>query len=1171
MLRTLLFLAVDNISVSTERKDPIMKSDMKHRSPSRVAEKKTSILSRFFVLLLIAMMIFLLLLPAGSGRSVSAAEAVEARGHNVIKVTTAEDFDLGTKEALAPSPIGNGALTLQEGSLEGSFVSAEYLVDDFQDMVGSWNAYIPHGAYIEVMARAYTDKTEDGEDNPAWTDWFSWGSYGMYMKRGSKSDEIDTFSPGGRISKAQFKAILHRETGEGQAPLLRQMTFSIRGGDANPVYAESSITLPDKVSIKAPAYAQGIRDPEIGSSICSPTTMSVLLNSRNPDLELKPEELALSLQDFNYGFGNWSFSTSVAGLYGYEAYAAYASKEILMQELANGRSVGLSVRYSSKPDGLYPYLEGAYSDTGGHLIAIVGYEYEGGIKDDDHLYFLSADSYSPNDATAFHRYKWTQLDKAWKGRLAYFVSSSPEAGAPVSGVERHEASLVKDGENLYAVEADGTKLDLTDFTQGKTTTLGRGVLAYTVEGFLTDHSEASPASVVYPDRLQVGANQTFYYTGISTTSEGKIAWNPEDILFRLGVPTGESRTLTLFLFTNDGQSYKAEIKAVSAEGETEDMSVFDEEKIKGNFKETDLSGGYIREDAVRVNGSLSLSDKAGQERAKGAFLSPIYSNEWAPEYMMATINAYTPGASHVELQVRAVTRKSGGAWSPWMSWGKFGSGIRSGSDPSGDQHIKLNTDVLMAKGKSAEAFIDKWQFRVLMEGDEQGNKPEVFDLSCTFKKDPYDPAEGLYTGQTKATDLPEEASISVTPMTSYGHASGLEGWRFENLMTMMINAKGGDALYEEVALNGYDFNGGWGNWAFTPFKAGLFGNRSYTQYAATTTMIQQCLADGNPVGLFVNSKYIPTTNTAGNRQILVYAYKTGEDGNVEFSYICPCGDQKELAEGAVLNTCSAQDLAKAIAENSSGSVRGAMYVVKVKEKPASVERRPIGGLYEAETGKISLYDKQGPISLPEKFGTKESMTEESGGGVAMYLYEKDRKQDQPLAANDFHYDLTLTEEGGLALSEEAKKAVDDGDILTLYLVQNNGLTYTLRLMNAENLGRLKEETIQNLEDQLAAGAGDEEAKAAAGTILAMYRAKIKAARSPYEVDTLYQAACEEWEQWKNADKPSPSDEPAVKPTQPGVSTGDNGVRTIAKWFIIALGAALAILVLLLIKKKRGSR
>ena len=267
-------------------------------------------------------------------------QEIDVKGTNLIKITTATDFAAGETTGLVQSGVGNGALALEADATEGTFTSAVYLIDDFLKMVASWNAAIYDGSSVEVFARAYT--------NDAWADWFSWGKYGMSIMRGCNDDNsVDEYSPGGTITKAQFRAVLRRDSAEIQSPVLRQITFSIKGGDASPVYAETPVSsLPASKYNASPAYSQIIRDPEIGGSICSPSTISVMLNSRNSQLDILPEELALSVQDFNYGFGNWAFCASAAGLYGYESYVQYGNIDIILQELANGRSVGLSVSYS---------------------------------------------------------------------------------------------------------------------------------------------------------------------------------------------------------------------------------------------------------------------------------------------------------------------------------------------------------------------------------------------------------------------------------------------------------------------------------------------------------------------------------------------------------------------------------------------------------------------------------------------------------------------------------------------------------------------------------------------------------------------------------------------------------------------------------------------------------
>ena len=80
------------------------------------------------------------------------------------------------------------ALVLEEGQTEGTFTSREYEAKDFTQMVASWNASIPDGCSVEILARAQLDGP-DGE----WTDWLTWGEFAPYARRGSvKGKKCDT-------------------------------------------------------------------------------------------------------------------------------------------------------------------------------------------------------------------------------------------------------------------------------------------------------------------------------------------------------------------------------------------------------------------------------------------------------------------------------------------------------------------------------------------------------------------------------------------------------------------------------------------------------------------------------------------------------------------------------------------------------------------------------------------------------------------------------------------------------------------------------------------------------------------------------------------------------------------------------------------------------------------
>ena len=481
------------------------------------------------------------------------------------------------------------ALVLEEGQTEGTFTSREYEAKDFTQMVASWNASIPDGCSVEILARAQLDGP-DGE----WTDWLTWGEFAPYARRGSvkgkKCDtaymDVDTFVLKDQKTawKFQVKAVLRRseELQRGSTlfaidpdatPQLRRVTMTFAGGDMRAVYAEKTAeTVPDKVLCPAPAISQGIRYSSIADSICSPTTMTVMLLSRETDPQLQrqtvllPEMYALlTKDDAEDMFGNWSFTVSGAGLYGYEAYCQFASEEILVQELAKGHTCGINVTYSNKKDDGCPYLEGCAGSTEGHLIAIIGYEYEDGVQDADHLYFYSSDSYSDSDDTSYRRYQWTELSRCWPKRMAYIIPSMEKEVVPAQQPITHiGAQLVPLGNNEYqlacGLNTDGTlePVDPYDFERGA------GFIAWCADGVCTDNTGGgieTESSIVYEAPMQVYANNTFSYTKMMAGGKIKLdlAGISQRAGERLGVDPGDV-WISIYAISPYGYCYSAGAK-----------------------------------------------------------------------------------------------------------------------------------------------------------------------------------------------------------------------------------------------------------------------------------------------------------------------------------------------------------------------------------------------------------------------------------------------------------------------------------------------------------------------------------------------------------------------------------------------------------------------------------
>ncbi len=403
---------------------------------------------------------------------------------NFTRTATVEAFGKGTlKDVEIVSDAGDGAVRLTQGKTEGTWTSPKMDVPAFEYMVASWSADTPEGTYVEIQARAYVDM------HKTWTEWQSWGQWGTTIKRASANTSgeramvnTDTMiilgDDGETASKIQLKAILHTDN-ESAVPTLRDVSTTLANtleGQEIPVYhPNKDMELPDKVILDTPAYSQLRRDFSINGVICSPTTMTMMLNDRDSSLDLFPEEVALKCYDFEYkGFGNWAYTVAAAGSYGFSGYAHYADLDFLRQELAAGRSVGISVEYANKENGGYPYLENAATEsTGGHLIPIVGYETIDGVD-----YFYSNDSATTPDADcALRRYRADQLEECWSSGIAYVVSSQAEENAGQSETGRVEASLEKtDEDNVYSLLVDGKETALSKSFAAKTNVLGAGII-----------------------------------------------------------------------------------------------------------------------------------------------------------------------------------------------------------------------------------------------------------------------------------------------------------------------------------------------------------------------------------------------------------------------------------------------------------------------------------------------------------------------------------------------------------------------------------------------------------------------------------------------------------------------------------------------------------------------
>ena len=140
---------------------------------------------------------------------------------------------------------------------------------------------------------------------------------------------------------------------------------------------ESALNAPDDAHKKldVPYRNQG-SVPEIGGSICSATSLSMLLLYHGEEVEV--EDVAWGVRDYGAGrFGNWAYNVAYAGELGYDAYIDYYDIDAIKWAIYTGHPVACSIKVQQGQltESGHPGYQ-----TNGHLICVVGYQERNGKK-----------------------------------------------------------------------------------------------------------------------------------------------------------------------------------------------------------------------------------------------------------------------------------------------------------------------------------------------------------------------------------------------------------------------------------------------------------------------------------------------------------------------------------------------------------------------------------------------------------------------------------------------------------------------------------------------------------------------------------------------------------------------------------------------------------------------
>ncbi len=263
----------------------------------------------------------------------------------------------------------NDGLMLMPGSTEGTFISDEIdLGGSFSEMLASWNSSSAGGT-VEISVSV---KLNDG----SYTGWYSWGKWSAIRGRsGSASTEDENGEVGIDILtlKEECQGIVKYRIDikqiRDQSPIVYNVTLACKKETANLQAPEDTYK---KLDVP---YRRQTDVPEIGGSICSATSLSMILLYRGEE-NVDVADVAWGVRDYGAErFGNWAYNVAYAGELGYNSYIDYFDIDAIKWAVYTDHPVACSIRV--KQGQLASSGFPSYS-TNGHLLCVVGYEERNG-------------------------------------------------------------------------------------------------------------------------------------------------------------------------------------------------------------------------------------------------------------------------------------------------------------------------------------------------------------------------------------------------------------------------------------------------------------------------------------------------------------------------------------------------------------------------------------------------------------------------------------------------------------------------------------------------------------------------------------------------------------------------------------------------------------------------
>lgn len=303
-------------------------------------------------------------------------------------------------------------LMIHPDKQSGLFVSPIMETTSFSRLIASWNAVTPEETTVEIRVRV------EVEGN--WSQFFSYGKWGLGRKNASTSqeDKLATFSidtltlKNKKAHRLQVIAYLERKSPQVDSPRLKLIGLTL---DTEQMVFHQHYNI-EEVNLPVPQLSQRTV-PEIGSHICSPTSVAMVLNYKGENIT--PEKMAELVMDYGANiYGNWSYNVAVAGALGYESYVAMLTIEDVKELLKAGHPVIASVTVKSEDELSHlPEHEDGTKMTypHGHLLVIRGL----GKVDNQNVVYVNDPSALTNEEVERY-YDLKEFMNVWK-KVGYII------------------------------------------------------------------------------------------------------------------------------------------------------------------------------------------------------------------------------------------------------------------------------------------------------------------------------------------------------------------------------------------------------------------------------------------------------------------------------------------------------------------------------------------------------------------------------------------------------------------------------------------------------------------------------------------------------------------------------------------------------------------------------